>query len=147
MTLNLLRSIHFFGFTTGKVPLVNGCGASTLKTVSNVDRLTSIWQLLNPTKFFDHPQDGDLSPNADLKPFFRDSQRTSWNSHDARETDRWGYTYDILHRRANQSDEEYLSNIRKTINERYGQTRKDLSNFPKISGKENDYIVDIIYDR
>ena len=114
-----------------------------IAVISNVDRLISICLLPYPDKFLDIPQDGDTGSS---QTFHRDKKRTPWNSDDARETKPWGYSYDVLHHRSEQKDEQYLPSIRKAINEHYGMTRKDLFKFPDIHGKKNDYIVDIIHD-
>lgn len=114
--------------------------------VSNVDRLTSIWLELYPKKFFDSPRAGETG-QSDLTPFHRDSNRTAWTSNDARTTEPFGYSYDVLHHSSGQKDGSYLSGIRKTINERYGQIRKQILKFPNLPGKKYDYVVDVIYDR
>ena len=114
--------------------------------VSNVDRLTSIWLLLYPEKFFNSSWSDDTK-EGDLIPFHRDSNRTAWTSNDARLTEPLGYSYDVLHHRSGQKDERFLSGIRKAINERYGQCRKQVLKFPNLPGNENDYVVDVIYDR
>ena len=118
-----------------------------MAVISNVDRLTSIWLKLYPDKFFDSPQSKDIGRGEHLRPFHRDNNRTPWTSNDAEKTEPLGYSYDVLHHRSGQKGEQYLPGIRKAINERYGQTRKELFKFPSLNGKKNDYIVDVIYDR
>lgn len=115
-----------------------------MTVISNVDRLTSIWLLLYPNKFFD--QSPEVGKEA-LTPFHRDSNGTPWTSFDVKDTEPLGYSYDVLHHRSGQERDRYLSGLRKAINERYGQVRKELSKFPKLKGKKNDYVVDVIYDR
>ena len=39
------------------------------------------------------------------------------------------------------------STLKKTLNSKYGNTRKDLLNAPGIHGLKNDYIINIVYDR
>lgn len=114
--------------------------------ISNVDRLTSIWLLLYPDKFFDSPGSGETE-QEDLTPFHSDSNRTPWTSNNAKTTEPLGYSYDVLHHRSGQKDGPYLSGIRKAINERYSQIRKQVLKFPDLPGKKNDYVVDVIYDR
>lgn len=140
-------SIHYSGFTTGRTSQSFRDPITDTGLYSNVDRLTSIWLKLNPEKFFDNHQSGDLFPKDALAPFHRDTNRTAWNSDDARHTEPWNYSYDTLHHEPGQKNADYLSDIRKTINELYGQSRKDLFQFPNIHGKKNDYILNIIYDR
>lgn len=87
-----------------------------------------------------------MGPEDHLKPFHRNDTREPWTSKDADKTEPLGYSYDLLHHPSGQKRQQYLSGIKKAINERYGQTRKDFFKFPKIHGKKNDYIVDVVYD-
>lgn len=115
-----------------------------MAVISNVDRLTSIWLLLYPDKFFDQcPKDGREA----LAPFHRDRNGTPWTSFDVKEREPLGYSYDVLHHHSGQKDDRYLARLRKAINERYGQVWKELFKCPNLKGKKNDYVVDVIYDQ
>jgi hypothetical protein len=46
-----------------------------------------------------------------------------------------------------QPPKHLVSDLKRTLNSRYGNTRKDLFNAPSVDGRKNDYIINIVYDR
>jgi hypothetical protein len=104
---------------------------------------------------------------APLDPFHQDTRGTSWTSNACRD---WKtslkYDYDdfavpqsgvgsaallsITTSSTTDSEAEApldLSALKKRINEKYGVVRRQLHNSPSIDGHENDYVINIIYDR
>lgn len=104
-----------------------------------------------------------------LEPFHRDTTGTSWTADATRD---WKanlrYTYDDLEAphpprafaafhslaartigrpRTGADNRPDLSLIRRRINEKYGTVQRQIMNSPDILGKENDYVINIIYDR
>lgn len=71
-------------------------GISVLTELSNIDRLTAMFQTLYPDKWFDSPVDGDPQPGDPLVPFHTDQAGTLWTSDDTKDWTRYNYTYDVL---------------------------------------------------
>jgi hypothetical protein len=40
-----------------------------------------------------------------------------------------------------------LAQLRRSINEKYGAVRREIRESPHLRGRENDYVIDVIYDR
>jgi hypothetical protein len=40
-----------------------------------------------------------------------------------------------------------VSALKKMINDKYGVVRRELAQSPEVKGRQNDYIINIIYDR
>lgn len=156
--------------------------ADTLSLIcpSNVDRQTAIFQSLNPSLWFDHPDPAgdDPGPSDPLQPFHYDTNNSTYNSAMVRDWKELGYSYDELslspptsngrphHELAVQPDIHHAiqpapalapavvaasatqhSSLKRALNKMYGNTRKDLQAAPEIEGRQNDYIINIIYDR
>jgi hypothetical protein len=102
-----------------------------------------------------------------LDPFHRDTTNTPWTADATRD---WKgnlrYSYDDLEaprprrasamfhsftagvlRRPRTDAHDNLLFLRRRINEKYGTVRKEIRNSPHIQGKENDYTINVIYDR
>lgn len=72
----------------------------------------------------------------------------------ARDWKKWNYQYDSLEPpQASFNDDGelnrdlYLPGLKKSLNEKYSDTRHELLRDPHIDGNKNDYIVNIVYDR
>ena len=150
--------IQCSGSITGILP--NTDNITKLMLLSNIDRLAAVFQTLHPDKWF------DLDPalaTASLDPFHQDDHNTAWTSDACRD---WKaslkYDYDDLappsisplstlsatdSTRGPQSDPTVLSLLKRRINEKYGGVRKAINNSQGISGKQNDYVINVIYDR
>ncbi|EFY90419.1 tyrosinase domain protein [Metarhizium acridum CQMa 102] len=110
------------------------------QAVSNIDRLTAIWQKLNPGKWFDDPKSQSQRNNY-LSPFHKDTRGTLYRSDDVQDCRVLHYEYDIT-----RSDP---SVIKQKIQELYGN--KTMHIYKQISqrhqGVLGDYIVTVLYDR
>ncbi|KAG8427602.1 hypothetical protein J3459_006527 [Metarhizium acridum] len=106
----------------------------------NIDRLTAIWQKLNPGKWFDDPKSQSQRNNY-LSPFHKDTRGTLYRSDDVQDCRVLHYEYDIT-----RSDP---SVIKQKIQELYGN--KTMHIYKQISqrhqGVLGDYIVTVLYDR
>ncbi|KAI0890804.1 tyrosinase domain protein [Annulohypoxylon nitens] len=98
----------------------------------NIDRLTAIWQSLNPENWFDG--DSESSLYNELTPFHKDKEATTFKSNDVRDWRKLGYEYAIT-----KKDTE---DIKKDIDELYGNESLTRDSVPK-----RDYILSIRYDR
>lgn len=133
---------------------------------SNVDRQFAIWQTLNHTSWFtrnDKPYCSSKA-NADsldtqttpLAPFHLDAHGSFYNSNSIRDWTKLGYSYPELQPwlpEYNPSGvfdrRRYIKAIKRQINHLYGSTRRLVLGSPweKIGGLQNDYIINVIYER
>lgn len=130
----------------------------------NVDRLATIFQALHENMWFDSASGvGDVP----LDPFHRDASNTPWTSNSCRDWKAsFKYDYDdftvpgqpagVAPRSstlrsssgdAPRDDERDLPTLKKRINEKYGVVRREIMNSPSMRGRENDYVINIVYDR
>ena len=90
-------------------------------------------------------------PDSGLDPFSFDVQGDRWTSNKARHINQLGYGYDDLSPPSPDSGtdekENFLRGLRKSINDRYSSTRNKVLGAPKVEGTENDYIINVVYDR
>lgn len=122
---------------------------------SNVDRQIAIFQTLNPKLWFDQPQPSDPAPTSDLEPFHVDDHNTTYTSNSVKDWTKLNYTYDTLasltakaHQGVAQPDvQHHLPGLRRSVVQRYGNTRRALAKAPGIEGRKNDYIINVTYDR
>ncbi|EFY96910.2 tyrosinase [Metarhizium robertsii ARSEF 23] len=120
----------------------------------NVDRLLAIWQYLNPDKWFGTeppptPGHTDITPlpTDDLPPFHINKQGKYYNSNDARDCEKLGYTYqDLVNTDIDKLKAELLA--------KYGKHTKELlrpiKGIPVPGIGETtfpDYIINVEYDR
>ncbi|KAL2823729.1 common central domain of tyrosinase-domain-containing protein [Aspergillus cavernicola] len=119
---------------------------------SNVDHLAATFQTLHP----------------DLDPFHRDTTGIVWTADATRDWKaRLRYDYDDLaapgpsgafaafrtlaagttSRSPQTGGHSGLSDLRRRINGKYGTVRREVRASPDIRGRENDYMINIIYDR
>ncbi|KAI9370619.1 common central domain of tyrosinase-domain-containing protein [Aspergillus egyptiacus] len=111
----------------------------------NIDRIFALWQALNPEKWFEKSEVNDffqetiglpegtvITPNTGLRPFHKDTKGTLMTPEDVRWFYTLGYSYPELQTWKEQynsegfSSQAFLSDLRKTINELYGISRKSL---------------------
>lgn len=131
---------------------------------SNVDRQFAIWQTLNPTSWFtrkDKSDGGNRKAGPDtqktsLSPFHSDVQGSLYNSNMVRDWTNLGYSYPELQPWLPQykpfgvfDRHRYIKAIKRQINKLYGSTRRLIlaSPWSKIDGLQNDYIVNVLYER
>ncbi|KAE8393458.1 common central domain of tyrosinase-domain-containing protein [Aspergillus alliaceus] len=110
----------------------------------NVDRLTAIWQVLNPDHWFDKPQQGDPLPVDALTPFHVDTKYKYFTSNDTQSWRKLGYDYDTVKQPGTNKDRS-ISDVKKLINELYGQPALDV--FGDDARAQDDYVINVIYDR
>ncbi|KAL2827352.1 hypothetical protein BDW59DRAFT_171376 [Aspergillus cavernicola] len=132
----------------------------------NVDRLLTIWQYLNPDKWFnnplpDHGHDSDGNPlpgppyspdpksTDDLPPFHINKEGKYYSSDSARYTERLGYTYpDLL--------KPNVDHLEADLKNKYGKHISKLK--APVDDKKNlvpgigvdifpDYVINVEYDR
>ncbi|KAL2824308.1 hypothetical protein BDW59DRAFT_162646 [Aspergillus cavernicola] len=128
----------------------------------NIDRIFALWQALNPEKWFvegevnDYFQEiiglavGDkISPETALRPFHKDTKGTVLTPNDVRWPYSLGYSYPELqtwkeeYAPNNFTSGALLDDLRKTINELYGVSRKTLVDAAaKLNGVE--YLEDAV---
>lgn len=97
---------------------------------AQTDRLTAMWQVLNPDSWIESMQANEMSytyargasqdSSSALYPFMSDSDGTFWDSDEARTTEAFGYTYadtDLF----GTSQKELRKSLIKKINAWYGQ--------------------------
>ncbi|MCJ1266573.1 hypothetical protein MMC22_006458, partial [Lobaria immixta] len=133
----------------------------------NVDRQFAIWQTLNPTSWFtreDKPYGCSSKANADsldtqttpLTPFHSDAQGSFYNSNSIRDWTKLGYSYPELQPWLTEYNpsgvfdrHRYIKAIQRQINYLYDSTRRLVLGSPwaKIGGLQNDYIINVIYER
>ncbi|KAL3487186.1 hypothetical protein BJX62DRAFT_246212 [Aspergillus germanicus] len=109
----------------------------------NIDRIFALWQGLNPDKWFEEGQANDffqeiiglpegapISPETPLRPFHKDTKGAVLTPNDVRWPYTLGYTYPELQTWAYEpkgyTSTEFLSDLRKAINDLYGVSRKAL---------------------
>lgn len=122
----------------------------------NVDRQLAMWQTLNPDKWFDNLDDGDATSSTPLSPFHKDTQGTIYTSDDIRDWTKLNYQYDVLEntprwiRASTQgkvTTDHIAGHVRRTVNLHMNKARKAVLSSSQLTGTENDYLVNIIYDR
>ena len=155
-----------------------------LTVFSNIDRLATIFQTLNPDMWYEVASRG----TRPLTPFHRDSRRDFWTSNACRDWKVFNYDYDNASQSPQPPQPQFgvsfiaappaapqvtlaavpaapahpaasghpagaavnkvdIPALKKSINDRYGRIRHALRQSPHIDGRENDYIVNVIYDR
>ncbi|KAL3477040.1 hypothetical protein BJX99DRAFT_270192 [Aspergillus californicus] len=111
----------------------------------NIDRIFALWQGLNPGKWFEAGQANDffqetiglppgapISPKTELRPFHKDTKGTVFTPDDVRWPYTLGYSYPELQTWKEAygpnaySSETFLDDLRKSINQLYGVSRKAL---------------------
>jgi hypothetical protein len=114
-----------------------------LTEASNIDRIFALWQGLNPDKWFEEGQANDffqeiiglpegapISPETPLRPFHKDTKGAVLTPNDVRWPYTLGYSYPELQTWAYEpkgyTSTEFLSGLRKAINDLYGVSRKAL---------------------
>lgn len=114
-----------------------------------------MWQTLNPDKWFDNLDDSDTGPDAKLAPFHKDQKFTLYDSNDIRDWTALNYQYDILENTprwirvqgTNVTRDHIANHVRRTVNMHLNKSRQAVLASPQLSGKENDYIINVVYDR
>ena len=125
---------------------------------SNVDRQLAEWQTLNPddSSWFDDLSPGESGPKALLPPFHIDTKYTSYTSNDVRDWTKLNYQYDSLENtprwiraqtQGQVTDDHIKGNVRRHVNLHLNKSRQAILASPHLRGKENDYIINIVYDR
>ncbi|PKY00109.1 Di-copper centre-containing protein [Aspergillus campestris IBT 28561] len=110
---------------------------------NNIDRLTAIWQALNPKKWFDDDY-SKLTVNNDLLPFHKDAAGNFWKSDDVQDWRTLGYDFEILQGRTSDDRDEILEDIDKL----YGLPTRDLfDKLPDVNGHQDDYVITVVYDK
>lgn len=112
---------------------------------SNVDRLTAIWQFLNPTKWFDG--DSASALNNDLLPFSKNDKHEIYKSEDVKDWRKLGYDYEILQGK-DDHNQEHIKQVKKDIDTLYSKrTRALFPGLDKEERDESDYIITVCYNR
>jgi tyrosinase len=125
----------------------------------NVDRQLAMWQTLNPTKWFDNIGPNDAGPKYRLEPFHKADGQV-YTSDDVKDWTKLGYQYDNLEKRASRfqrvastqqameaSHEDIQASIRHSVNMHLNVSRHAVLEASEVAGKNNDYLVNVIYDR
>ena len=127
--------------------------------LSNVDRQFAMWQTLNPTKWFDNLDPSDTGSTASLPPFHKDQNFTLYTSDDIRDWTALNYQYDVLentprwiraqttHAGEPVTKDHIVGHVRRSVNLHLNKSRQAVLATPNLNGKENDYIINVIYDR
>ncbi|KAK3320228.1 hypothetical protein B0T19DRAFT_479192 [Cercophora scortea] len=125
---------------------------------ANIDRLLALWQTVNPNSWFE----GDASPSATdkLTPFhhkFASGKVDYFNSDDVRDWTNFGYTYDALERKPDETDAEYIKRINVYISNTYSSNTSDVlvgdkgklftGDLKVTDHTYDDYLIDVLYDR
>jgi tyrosinase len=117
----------------------------------NIDRQLALFQLLNPTKWFDNSLADDDTPTTPLTPFHTDTQASLYDSNATRDWRTLGYDYDttsgILNDDGRLDGQNGRAELKRRLNQLYSTTRGDMLGAPKLGGDENDYIINVVYDR
>ncbi|KAI9928587.1 hypothetical protein AWENTII_000660 [Aspergillus wentii] len=116
----------------------------------NIDRLTAIWQVLNPDLWF-NDDDSCPSKDNDLVPFHKDADRNFFKSvSDSDCVRKWtnlGYDYEILQGSA-PGRERPIDELKAHLKTLYGQKTEDIYHeLPLPHGLKSDYIISAVYDR
>lgn len=113
-----------------------------------------MWQSLNPDKWFDNLNPEDNNSTVKLLPFHKDKNFTLFTSDDVKDWTTLGYQYDVLEQAPQAAStssrlttEHITSNIRRAVNIHLNTSRKAVLAAPKIPENDNDYLINIIYDR
>lgn len=113
---------------------------------SNIDRLTAMWQALNPNLWFDDDH-SKRTKNNDLSPFHKDENRTYYRSDDVRDWRKLHYEYEIL-RGPKPGMDRPRGEILNGIAILYGTPTKDFyGRPPEPNGSKDDYVITVIYDK
>ncbi|KAK3690182.1 tyrosinase [Podospora appendiculata] len=125
---------------------------------ANIDRLLALWQTVNPDSWFE----SDASPSATdkLTPFhhkFASGKVDYFNSDNVRDWTNFGYTYDVLERKPDETDEEYIKRINVYISTTYSSNTGDVllgdqgklftGDLKVTDHTYDDYLIDVLYDR
>ncbi|GAW17572.1 hypothetical protein ANO14919_070310 [Xylariales sp. No.14919] len=102
----------------------------------NIDRLTAIWQRLNPQKWFED-EESKLTLKKELIPFHKDDG-TLYTSGDLQDWRKLGYEYEIT------KGEDVDNNTWIDVHKLYGKTMQKLYEDESI---DKDYILVVRYDR
>jgi hypothetical protein len=149
------RHRHFLAspLVTKPLPILHVSAKTNDVPASNIDYQLAVWQLLNPSKWFDNSLPGDDKPTDTLKPFHSDEQGSLYISDNIRGWRVLGYDYDINTTTVDGGGqlvgepEPDLGKLKRNLNRLYGTTRGDTLHSPRISGHNNDYIINVVYDR
>jgi hypothetical protein len=83
-----------------------------------------------------------------------DVNGTPYTSDLVKDWTKLGYQYDTLEKPrvlrlqpGDRSSVDHLTQLKRVVNLKYNATRSAVLNAPDIHGKENDYLINIIYDR
>ncbi|XHG07673.1 hypothetical protein AWENTII_010808 [Aspergillus wentii] len=117
----------------------------------NIDRLTAIWQVLNPDLWFDDEY-SQPTRESELAPFHIDDQHKLYESDDVQCWRGLHYAYEILQRPKPKEGEPWRERARedilKDIAELYGAPTKELyGRLPEPGGSQEDYVITVIYDK
>ncbi|RGP69879.1 di-copper centre-containing [Fusarium longipes] len=117
----------------------------------NVDRQLAIYQA-NKGKAWFTGYDSKIDPSVtdNLYPFHTDTKFTNWNSTMVENWTNLGYTYDVLKPEKDSNDDKASPElIQRRLTETYGHLRKTIHGVSEqnIKGIENDYVINIIYNR
>ena len=108
--------------------------------------------MLHPKLWFNEPQEKEPEPSDPLWPFYKSKDRDAWTSDACRDVTKLHYSYDDLKVPKQGGKEalevDSLDKLCRSINEQYGSARgygpgKRYS----TTEPEDDYIVNVVYDR
>jgi len=121
-----------------------------------VDKLHDNWCTLHPDQWFNDANLGQDTATSPLIPFYKNST-TNFISNDVRYSDKLNYSYEAWKGPAPRTGkdlvnmptaERRLANLKHSINFQYGTTRRlVLEAGQKLAGLENDYIINVVYNR
>jgi hypothetical protein len=120
------------------------------------------------------PNNPDPKPTDPLQPFHWDTKNSNYDSNMVKDWTKFNYTYDNMQPGDGDATSQpemllaaqsahaaqphgvsvshatsavHHSALKRTLNSQYGNTRKDILNARGIHGLQNDYIINIVYDR
>jgi hypothetical protein len=128
--------------------------------ISFIDRLAAIWQELHPGDqyWFDHPFPDDDPPTEPLHPFHKaeSGPGADYNSNDTRDWKNMLYQYEITEVKPDElnpdgsvNQEKHAARINADLNQLYATTRLEVFDGARehVKGVENDYIINVVYNR
>lgn len=122
----------------------------------NVDRLFAIYQQHNGQGHWWDGRDSNTDPASTdpLFPFHSDQSFTHWNSDNLQDCGKLGYTYDDLNPPPESTNTQGVppvvssGDLQKKLTQKYGAQRKIVQLLDsRVEGIENDYILNILYNR
>jgi hypothetical protein len=115
---------------------------------SFIDALFAMWQALagNTNLWFDNLHEGDPDATTKLTPFHKDTAGTGFDSNDVKDIKNWNYSYPPL--KIDTPTEEGQKRLNLYINKNFANVvRQEMLKDEDIVGKDNDYIINVRYDR